>query len=591
MPATQETHALEPSPSDAEWLRSLRWSQGANGLVTASQRGDVEAFGDEVRADLRRRFGVKGSDPDRLAARFPRYEAVARDIYNRLLEDQEGPAVEVDDPASRLVRLSALLDGLRRWGGKLDGGMLASFWRDAWLETSEIASAPPEPSSTLEAVLSAEIVWASGILFDGQKGMASRRKEGGRRLFAELDLRTDTDGTPHADLLPILPEWLSAFVRSLEWAKAGQEVLWGASKLARFDALVAATATLTRADGHPSFSTRLDIRPLLDRAAKRSGLKSGAAARRLISRLRGHAELPPVPKPETRTGPRRSDRAQLPAIQSDWAALALCRTSWRREADLLAVAWGASIPAIEFSAFGRPVFAGEWGLRVRVDGEDVTSTSGWESVCWFSDRDADYLELQWTVDQNVSIYRQALLTRGDHQLFLTEAVSTPSRTDARIEVESTLPLAAGATAVARRPLREIGLDTGGLPLRALPIALPMNRLEQGTGSFEVDQDRLVLRQTGVGGVYSPLVLDWHPGRRRAPIDWRTLTVTEDHRRLGPSEAAAQRLRIDDRQLLVYRRMNDSKAMRAVLGYHHGAESMIGRFTKKGEVDPLVIVEE
>jgi hypothetical protein len=86
------------------------------------------------------------------------------------------------------------------------------------------------------------------------------------------------------------------------------------------------------------------------------------------------------------------------------------------------------------------------------------------------------------------------------------------------------------------------------------------------------------------------VFDWHPQRRELPADWRVLTVTEDGRRLSAEAAVGCRIRLGKRQLLVYRNLNASKAKRAVLGHHHDHETVIGRFTADGEVDPLVLVE-
>jgi hypothetical protein len=117
----------------------------------------------------------------------------------------------------------------------------------------------------------------------------------------------------------------------------------------------------------------------------------------------------------------------------------------------------------------------------------------------------------------------------------------------------------------------------------------MDRVENAPGAAEIDGKHLTLRCSGLGGVYAPLVFDWNPRRRADPVDWRALTVTEDRRRIGPAEAAGHRLRIGGRQLLIYRGLDGSKAMRAVLGHHHGSESVIARFTD-GDVEPLVLVQ-
>lgn len=525
----------------------------------------------------------------RIAARFPRSEAVARASYQRFVEPEADSGSTVENSTEDLVRIAALLDGLRRYGGRLDAAALHPLWREAWIASTDRTDFALAEDSPLARVVSAEIAWASGILFDGHSGLRKRRKSGRERLLAELEARTDTDGAPHAELLPVLAEWFASLVRCAAWAKAGDVRLWNAEMSGRFDGLVRATASLTRADGRVSLSTRVDVRPLLAEAVKRSGWKAGAPVRRLMARLQSHDELPPIPEDGEKTLLHRADRTSPPVVQTDWGKLVVCRNRWRPESDLLAIAHAAATPSFEFSAFGQSVFAGEWGLRIRIDGDDLTLTPEWEAVTWFSDKDADYVELEWPNERGVTVCRQALLTRADHQLVLADAVSTPGRPESRIEVETLLPFAAGVSATPRRPLREVALAANGLPLRCLPVALPMNRVEQAAGTLETDADRLVVRQSGSGGVYAPLVFDWHPRRRDAFVEWRSLTVTENHRRLGPADASGHRLRIGERQLLLYRGLNGSKAMRAVLGYHHGSESVIGRFTKAGEVEPLVLV--
>lgn len=581
--------SVEREPSDVELLRSLRWSPGTNGLATASRRGDVTAFADEVGRDLRLRFGRKGGDPACIAARFPRSEAIARASYRRFVEPGAEREHTAENPIDDLVRIASLLDGLRRYGGRLDAETLHPLWREAWIASTDRTDFALAEDSPLARVLSAEVAWSSGILFDGQAGLRKRRRAGRERLFAELEARTDTDGAPHAELLPVLPEWFASLVRCAAWAKAGDVRLWNAEMSDRFDGLVRATASLMRSDGRVSLSTRVDVRPLLAEAVKRSRWQADSPVRRLVARLERHDALPPIPQDGEKTTIQRADRTSPPVVQTDWGKLVVCRNRWRPESDLLAIAHAAATPSMEFSAFGRSVFAGEWGLRIRIDGDDLPVTAEWEAVTWFSDKDADYVELEWPNEQGVTLCRQALLTRADHQLVIADAVSTPGRPESRIEVETRLPFAPGVTATSRRPLREVGLEANGLPLRCLPVALPMNRIEQAAGALEADSDRLVVRQSGVGGVYSPLVFDWNPRRRHAPVEWRTLTVTENHRRLGPAEASGHRLRIGEHQLLLYRGLNGSKAMRAVLGYHHGSESVIGRFTKTGEVEPLVLV--
>ena len=48
--------------------------------------------------------------------------------------------------------------------------------------------------------------------------------------------------------------------------------------------------------------------------------------------------------------------------------------------------------------------------------------AAWEEVCWSSNEDADYLELELALPNNIRVQRQMLLAREDRFLFLADAV-------------------------------------------------------------------------------------------------------------------------------------------------------------------------
>jgi hypothetical protein len=64
----------------------------------------------------------------------------------------------------------------------------------------------------------------------------------------------------------------------------------------------------------------------------------------------------------------------------------------------------------------------------------------------------------------------------------------------------------------------------------------------------------------------------------------------EHRAVVPHEVAAGfRVMIGSRQWLIYRALA-RKGNRTLLGHNLSSETMIGRFTKKGEVQPVVEIE-
>jgi hypothetical protein len=102
---------------------------------------------------------------------------------------------------------------------------------------------------------------------------------------------------------------------------------------------------------------------------------------------------------------------------------------------------------------------------------------------------------------------------------------------------------------------------------------------------------LELRQSGIGGLYAPIVIDWNPARRRSPALWRPLTVGQNAAVVPVGSAAGFRLQVGTAQWLVYRSLSTILEPRTVLGQHTMYETMIGRFARSGEVEPIVLVEQ
>ena len=213
-------------------------------------------------------------------------------------------------------------------------------------------------------------------------------------------------------------------------------------------------------------------------------------------------------------------------------------------------------------------------------------------MCWHTDADGDYLELQYTVDENLRIERQVFLSRTDHFLVMADCISGAG--DAWVEYAARWPLVSNAQVGKHSETRERIVSLGNLSMRTFPLALPAEIVHSTAGSWGLvengDTPRLELRQKAVGGVYAPVIFDWTPARQNAAADWRTLTITENGPKVQGERASGHRLRIGNQQLLIYRSLVPTEELRTVLGHHTGHETIIARFDKKGDVKPLLIVE-
>ena len=279
----------------------------------------------------------------------------------------------------------------------------------------------------------------------------------------------------------------------------------------------------------------------------------------------------------------------LPSFHSEATSEVILQSGPGKTSDRMTIAYHG--PDVEFnlSARGTALLEGTLDCELVVDGASHGVRANWHSVCWYADDDGDYLELRCVVNDSVWIDRQLLLSRHSHLALIADAVI--ARGGQRLEYRMTLPAATGVAMKIASPTRECRLAAGRFRARAFPLALPQDHVNGTAGSFLERQCRLELTQVGTnGGLYVPVVLDWHPRRRAQGAEWRSLTVTENGKVVSPHGAAAHRLRVGRHQLLIYKSLETPDDARAVLGYHTWYDAVVGTLDAAGAVDPIVMVE-
>lgn len=568
----------------------LRPKRDAPAWVKTIVRADSGTVWSKLRAELPHPLDGETSLPIARATRFPELNAAVERASAVLAGQSSLKEAAIGGESERLELLVVLLDAFGRGEYPADDKALGEVWSWIWLEMDRLASPEAGHSAGDEtdptAWLRDEALLASGVYFAGLVGMRARAKEGRKLLWRDLAARVDSDGTPSSDLWDEMPRPLAALARCGAWADAG-DLRWGKrNELDLCDGLARVLAA-----GLGPASASADERGFWLRAlGTRLGWKKSDKAMRFLLSLADGTKAATANSNGKASQPKRS---KGPTFQSEWGKVMVARTGWDRQADLLSIRHGGKTPFIECQVGGCPFLAGSWELEIRVDGEPVDYPPEWDSVSWFEDREVNYLELQVSDLDDLVICRQFLFARDNQQLWLADSVSLPQQPRSQIEIVSRLPLV-GQWPVGRvPPTRELrfGEPSGkGQRVRCFPLAFPMDATWPASGRIDTSEGRFEIRQTGEGGVYSPLMFDWHGPHRGAAADWRPLTVTEDGTPLTAGQAAAARVRLGKRQWMVYRNLNGSSAMRAVLGYHHNQESVIGQFTSSGEIDPLVLVE-
>ena len=488
--------------------------------------------------------------------------------------------------------LVAALEVLALTGARLRPEQLWKLWRHTLSQVSRRMRTTPgdddhDPTipADVQLIERGEVPFVAGVLFSDVAGAAELVKQGRKALARTLSENADTDGTPRAELLERLPLWLAPLIRATLVARRFDVKLWTDDQEELLRSVVERAIPLCRPDGKATLSIGkgCDPVPVLVAAAEMFDLPA-------ISPEGGYLQsVKRVIAGQPARRVRNDGVMTMPSNQSDWARFALLRSDWSVQADSVAVAHHRQFPQIDVTSSGKPLLHGDWTLNLQLGDAVVELASEWSCVCWQSDPDADYIELQMSGPGKIRVERIIMLSRTDHFLLLADSVSgVPS---GRIDYHATLPLAEDIIVRLDTPTREAQLTMRGLKARVFPLALAQDRVQSSAHEFTATAERLSLKQVAQGeGLFAPILIDWHPDRTRADAQWRSLTVTEAGRVVTPDIAAGHRLKLGDLQLLVFRSLKETGESRAVLGHHTRNETVVGRFDKTGNVDPILMVE-
>uniref|UniRef100_A0A7C4LL45 Heparinase n=1 Tax=Schlesneria paludicola TaxID=360056 RepID=A0A7C4LL45_9PLAN len=615
------------SLSAADLLRGLAWNRTApDELVEAAGRGDPVRFSRLWRQRLRDRLAMARTATRELlsgwSAAPPADEGLLRLMAglqraSRRRRHKQRPAIKPPTPWN--VRVHPLLKALTASGAPLLAtplGLLAALellittnsslsqrqWWSLWSATlkaawqrlaaasppAELASAAAAAEQTPDQRLleEGELPFLVGLYFADLSGSARLMQRGRRYLKRDMIARTDTDGTPHSELLSRLPLWIAPLVRSTVWSRRWRAFLWTEDEQRRLSAIAEWAVALCRGDGRFALTNGLPVAPLpvLRKAAELFGWSprnSSLAALRLLERQVGGTNVP--------TRPRAGGIRVMPSGQSDWARLAVLRTNWSPAADGVALAHHERLPRVEITAAGTVILQGTWELSLRVNDAPVELADEWSCVCWESDPDGDYAELQMLGPEGMRVERLVFLSRQDRLLLLADAVSHAPQ--GVWQVTARLPLAPGVAAEPETASRSLRLRAGRVRGRVFPLALPQSRVVSTPHRCAIEDGQLVLHQMAQGtGLLAPLVFVWDERHQRPAAEWRTLTVTENCRIVKGDVAAGYRLRLGDDQWLFYRSLKRARMARAVLGHHTPHETVVARFTPQGDAEPLLMIE-
>ncbi len=412
--------------------------------------------------------------------------------------------------------------------------------------------------------------------------------EARQRFASALCARLDSDGLLESQYLPQLRALLASWTRCLAIARQSKPRRLKREAVRRYERCAQHALRLTRHDGAQVFTPAADHRPDIDLfrhlAPAKDDIHRALATRLFTGRAIGSSRR----SPRRVAGGRATPPLPTPAFHSEAASIAILRSGWSPADPLLAVSYRDDPLQAELSLGRERLLSGAWELRVRADEGLLMAVSRWDSACWQSDADVDYLELELNLAEDVRVERHFLLARRDRFALVADAVISPR--PRRFEYEMVLPLNAPTALVTSTETRDGFIVNGRRRALVIPLALPEWRVDHRPGMLAASGSKLVLSQVAEGtSLFAPLWIDLDSRRFARAYTWRPLTVAESRSPVRPDMAVGYRVQVGNRQWLIYRSLGP-KGNRTVLGHNLVSEFLVGRFSRKGLVDPLLEIE-
>ena len=443
----------------------------------------------------------------------------------------------------------------------------------------EASEMPLDGMPLVQQLVGGELALTLAYLFP-EITACRKAAKGARKVLSTGMLELiDGEGLPNSQILHIFRPLMACWTRCRILGQHMEKACSSAKAGYQYEWAIRATIRLSRPDGSQAFSTvdgQHDDAELLAAALACGGDEDDEVIASLA--------LP------GRTPAKGIDTDLLPASadHSAWASVAILQPTWGQSEPKLVASFRDQDFRIELSQQKELLLAGTWTPEVRLDGKSLQTESNWQDLCWVSDGDVDYLELEIKLSRGVRIQRHVAMAREDRFLFLADAVLNCP--DGTIDYCGRFSLAKDVGLAPAEETNEAFLMGQKAAALALPLALPEWRVESSPGQLASTSDSVEIQLSGQGGaLFAPLFLDLKPRRMTRPLTWRRLTVAESLEIVPPSVAVGYRVMVGKSQWLIYRSLTGA-TNRTLLGHNLATEMLVARFDKKGEVEPLIEIE-
>ncbi len=424
-----------------------------------------------------------------------------------------------------------------------------------------------------------ELPLTLAFLFPELSDCTRLTKKAGKKLGQAIERLLDGEGLPQAKHIGLARPLLATWTRSLALADNTKAEWVDRDERLQYEWLVRQVFRLTRNDGSQMFSVESD------------SVLSPAFTKKVIEVCNDadDTQIAKIVSLDSKKKNKKRDLSSLPpsASYSPWSETAILRSSWCPQREKLGVAFANQPLNVDLSAIST-ISSGPWCTRICLDGKEISMESSWEEICWHSDDDVDYLELEAEFDSGIVVQRQFLMAKNDRFL-LTADVILGTEVEA-IDYQCEIPLHPGISISATNDSRELVLNAPRPQATVLPLALSEWSSEKQSGELEVQRDRLVLtQQAKAQRMYAPLFWDLEPKRAFKPLTWRQLTVGEQLEIVDAQDAVGFRVQIGKRQWMIYRSLAE-KANRTVFGQNLSCEFFCARFDHFGDADELLSLD-
>jgi hypothetical protein len=267
--------------------------------------------------------------------------------------------------------------------------------------------------------------------------------------------------------------------------------------------------------------------------------------------------------------------------------LDVLRPGWPSGNDFLALDHRDVVSScrVELCGAGRSLLGPSWQIDVGQAARSVPRPQLWSSESVGSVAEWSYLAGHTRITQS------AWLSGRYSLALLSVLVENGSTQQSACEMSVSLcpgiagELIANCRGVALKP------PSGRGAAQVLPVGLPSLPYATERGAFDVQTDRLVLRQASAGRrSWLPLLVSWDAKRQRNAVHWRVLSVSEKSRNVAPDRAFAVRVSWGkDETFIIYRSLAKA-APRAFLGHQTTSRFLVGRFNRDGVVEPILTVD-